>query len=61
MPMSTNFAAPEASAVSHRPLVLFATRRPPAAGLPCYDLGLPLISVNHVTVGHPPAPAAQTR
>ena len=25
------------------------------------DLGLPLISVNHVAPGHPPAPAAGTR
>ena len=25
------------------------------------DLGLPLISVNHVTPGHPPAPTTQTR
>ena len=25
------------------------------------DLGLPLISVNHVDPGHPPAPAAETR
>lgn len=25
------------------------------------DLGLPLISVNHVAPGHPPAPAADTR
>ena len=25
------------------------------------DLGLPLISVNHVAHGHPPAPAAGTR
>jgi hypothetical protein len=25
------------------------------------DLGLPLISVNHVTPGHPPAPAAEAR
>ena len=25
------------------------------------DLGLPLISVNHVDPGHPPAPAAEAR
>ncbi|HEY7265653.1 MAG TPA: hypothetical protein VH589_29730 [Trebonia sp.] len=25
------------------------------------DLGLPLISVNHVAPGHPPAPAAEAR
>ena len=25
------------------------------------DLALPLISVNHVTPGHPPAPAAEAR
>jgi hypothetical protein len=25
------------------------------------DLGLPLISVNHVATGHPPAPAAEVR
>ena len=25
------------------------------------DLGLPLISVNHVAPGHPPAPAAEPR
>ena len=25
------------------------------------DLGLPLISVNHVPPGHPPAPAAEAR
>jgi hypothetical protein len=25
------------------------------------DLGLPLISVNHATPGHPPAPAAEAR
>jgi hypothetical protein len=25
------------------------------------DLGLPLISVNHVAHGHPPAPAAEAR
>ena len=25
------------------------------------DLGLPLISVNHLTPGHPPAPAAEAR